>query len=260
MCLIVFAYKCHPEYPFILAGNRDEFYQRPAIDLHLWDTEPLIVAGKDKKAGGTWLGVNETGQFAAITNYRDLQNIKENTPSRGEIIPNFLLSNEDPYQSLKKVEKRADLYNGFNLIAGSIDELYYQSNHGHPLQSVEPGIHVISNAALNTPWPKALWAKSHFKTLLNSGSLDNESVFDMLKNSDRYPPDQLPDTGLSKEMEIAVSSVFILTDNYGTRSSALVTVDRSHLLNFSERVYQPGTKITENNQQISLQLKPASAT
>lgn len=259
MCLIVFAYKYHPEYPFILAGNRDEFHQRPALGIHMWDTDPLIVAGKDKKAGGTWLGVNENGRVAAITNYRDIQSIRENTPSRGEIIPKFLLSGEDTYHTLDHIEKRAGLYNGFNLIAGSIDELYYLSNHGHSLQAVEPGIHVISNAALNTPWPKSEWAKSRFNKLLKSGSLDEESLFDMLKNSDRYPPEQLPDTGLSEEMERAVSSVFILTENYGTRSSALVTIDRSNHLNFTERVYLPGTKITENYKQISLQLKHASA-
>lgn len=255
MCLIVFAYKCHPQYPFILAGNRDEFHDRPALPLHKWDTSPPIIAGRDKEAGGTWLGVSETGKVAALTNYRDIENIKENAPSRGEIIPNFLLSNEQPEHTLNSVDKRAHFYNGFNLIAGDIDQLYYLSNHGHSVEPIQPGVHVISNAALNTPWPKALWALNRFKTILESDDLDQAQFFELLQNSDRYPPKILPETGLSEEMEVAVSSVFILTEHYGTRSSSLITIDRNLQLNFIEKVYKPGTKIEVNQSEISLKLQ-----
>lgn len=254
MCLIVFAYKSHPEYPFILAGNRDESHDRPSIHLHKWDTSPPIIAGKDKEAGGTWLGVSETGKIAAITNYRDIDKIRDNTPSRGEIITNFLLSDEQPEHTLKSIENRAHLYNGFNLIAGDIEQLYYLSNHGHSVEPIPPGVHVISNASLNTPWPKAAWALNRLNTILKSDKLDKEQIFEILLNSDRYSQDILPNTGLSKEMEVAVSSVFILTDHYGTRSSSIISIDRHLQLNFSEKSYQPGTKIVENHNEISLQL------
>lgn len=259
MCLIVFAYKVHPEYPLILAGNRDEFHDRPSQSLFKWDTDPAIVAGKDIKGGGTWLGVSENGRIAALTNYRDLQRIKENVPSRGEIIPEFLLSKDDLQPSLNQLEKKSGIYNCFNLIAGSADQLFYLSNHGHSLKAVEPGVHVISNAALNTPWPKAKWAFDRFRSILANGSLESESIFKMLKSSDRYPIEMLPETGLSKEMEVAVSSVFILTDHYGTRSSSMITIDKQYQFEFSEKVYRPGTKKVESQNSISMKLNPKFA-
>ena len=256
MCLIVFAYKVHPDYPLILAGNRDEFHDRPAMSLFKWNTNPPIIAGKDVKAGGTWLGISENGRIAALTNYRDLNIIKKNRPSRGEIIPKFLASDENPDYLLQRLDKNSDLYNGFNLIAGTTETLYYLSNHGHSVEPVQPGIHVISNAALNTPWPKAKWAVDRFKSILDNGSFDDDSIFEMLRNSDTYPIELLPDTGLSDEMEIAVSSVFILTDNYGTRSSSFITINNNQQLSFSENVYRPGTKTVESQKNISMQLLP----
>lgn len=242
MCLIVFSYKSNPSYPFVLATNRDEFYGRPTQAAHIWQTSPKIIAGKDKEAGGTWLGVSETGRFAALTNHRKMDDVKEDTTSRGIIVKDFLLSERNPREYLGELQRDGDQFNGFNLIAGNFDDLYYMSNRKEGIYKIKPGIHAVSNAFLNTPWPKTVYAAEVFQEILNNGGADEEKLFEMLKHDERYPIDRLPDTGLPKEMEKAVSSVFIQTDNYGTRSSTLLTVDNHHSVHFVEKSYIPGTR------------------
>ncbi|MEX2410999.1 MAG: NRDE family protein [Candidatus Paceibacterota bacterium] len=254
MCLIVFAYKCHPTYPLILAGNRDEFYDRPTQNLHVWESEPPIIAGKDLKAGGTWLGVTDDGLIATLTNYRDIKNLKDHAPSRGDLITEILLSDDPLLQSLKSIEKKADLYNGFNLIAGNLNHLYYLSNHNTPFSEIQPGYHSISNSALNTPWPKTEWALQRFKKVTRNSKVSEHDLFELLLNTDTYPIENLPNTGLSPELEKAVSSVFIQTDNYGTRSSTVLTVDRDHHLQVTEKVYEPGTTFTKSQNTIEVEL------
>lgn len=246
MCLIVFAYKFHPEYPLILAGNRDEFHQRPTQKLHVWDGNPRILAGKDLKAGGTWLGINQYGKFAALTNHRDLNNIKENAPSRGFIVTDILKSDLSISDQLSVMAPDFPAYNGFNLIAGTLDNLYYISNHGDSFQKVKPGLYGISNASLNTPWPKTNNALENFSVAIDNDHPDKSAIFDLLCDTDRYPEQMLPKTGLSLEMEKAVSSVFILTEDYGTRSSALLMLDKNGEVQFSERTYLPGTTVVTN--------------
>jgi len=254
MCLIVFAYKYHPEYPFILAGNRDEFHQRSTQKLHIWETTPKIAAGKDLKAGGTWLGINQYGKIAALTNHRDLSNIKENATSRGHIITDFLKSDLSTDQQLKDIASDSSKYNGFNLIAGTVDDLYFLSNHSNEFHKIKPGLYGISNASLNTPWPKTNTALEHFTTALNDRSPDETVIFDFLKNTDRYPDRLLPKTGLAPELEKAVSSVFILTEDYGTRSSALLMIDNKGDVNFTEKTYLPGTTEVTNTEKLHFNL------
>tara|TARA_R100001143_G_scaffold58746_1_gene56828 strand:- start:39468 stop:40256 length:789 start_codon:yes stop_codon:yes gene_type:complete len=255
MCLIVFAYKYHPQYPLILAGNRDEFHQRPTQKLHVWDGDPKILAGKDLKAGGTWLGINQHGKFAAVTNYRDLSNIKKNAPSRGSIVTEILNSDLSTKEKLSDMAPDFSKYNGFNLIAGTVDDLYYGSNHDHSFQKIKPGLYGISNASLNTPWPKTNSALENFSTVLNNGQPDSNEIFDLLSDTNRYPKEMLPKTGLSPEMEKAVSSVFILTEDYGTRSSALLFFDKSGNVKFTEKTYSPGTTEVTNTEEFHLNLK-----
>lgn len=237
MCLIVFAFNHHPEYPFILAGNRDEFYAREAQEAHFWDTEPEILAGKDLRAGGTWLGISKRGEFGAITNYRDFKNPKEGPRSRGEIIPNILTQDGSVKKNLHRLIQKSHDYSGFNLLSGTCEKLYYANNINGDIETVEPGIHGLSNAFLDTPWPKVENARSEFKAALNSASLDKASIFEFLRNSETYPQASLPETGLSPEMEKAVSPIFIETDGYGTRCSTLLTIDTSGRVNFIEKTY-----------------------
>lgn len=237
MCLIVFSFKHHSKYPVILAGNRDEFYGREARQAHFWDTVPPLLAGKDLRAGGTWLGVNHKGEFGAITNYRDLNNPINGEQSRGEIIPKFLTHDGSPEDKLSRVQKNYPAYSGFNLLAGNADQIYYLNNINRQFQTVPPGIHGISNAFLDTPWPKVEKAISAFKEAVHPDTIDRDEIFQFLQDSDPFPLEDLPDTGLSPEKEKAVSPIFIKTEDYGTRCSSLLTIDNDGQVQFIEKTY-----------------------
>lgn len=256
MCLIVFAYNYHPEYPIILAGNRDEFYGRKALKAHVWDTDPKMLAGKDLRAGGTWLGVSKNGEFGAITNYRDLKNPREGERSRGEIITNFLTETGPPDQKLRHLKKQSQEYAGFNLLAGNIRQLFYFSNISGNIQSVAPGIHGISNAFLDTPWPKVETAKSEFEKTIDSSPPDKEKIFKFLQDKQPFPDESLPDTGLSPEMEKAVSPIFIETEGYGTRCSTLLTIDAKERVRFIEKTYPVNKKASATTKELSFETAP----
>jgi uncharacterized protein with NRDE domain len=246
MCLAVFAYRVHSKYPFIFATNRDEFYQRPAQPATFWYDHPTLLAGRDLQAGGTWMGITKENRFAALTNYRDLNNIIDDAPSRGDIVVDFLTSDLPTAEFLKALQKTAHKYNGFNLIAGTIDELWYYTNQKKSITKIEPGYYSLSNAFLNTEWPKTVQASKDFRlTVKNENSLDQKAIFDLLQNKTRYPDEQLPSTGLSKEMESVVSSIFITSENYGTRCSTLIFQDDTGSITFNEKTYNPGTTETD---------------
>lgn len=248
MCLAVFAYRMHPEFDLIFAANRDEFYERPSRPAQYWDSFPQILGGQDERSGGTWLGVTTGGRFSALTNYRDLRNIKEDAPSRGHLVLNFLKGDMTPEQYMKKVESTGEMYNGFNLLAGYPNHLYYISNEAEGFEEVKPGIHGLSNHLLDTPWPKVERAKRGLRKLIEHDHLASADVFELLQNSTEAEDDQLPDTGLSKEREKQVSPIFITTPDYGTRNSTIVTVDKKGEVWFHERVYKDGsTKIEEEH-------------
>ena len=166
MCLIVFANKVHPKYKFIFAANRDEFYDRPTEQADFWKDHSELLAGKDLQAGGTWMGITKGGRFAAVTNYRDLINIKEDAPSRGMLTLDFLNSDIHAEKYYEKLKPSLQDYNGFNLILGSINELFYFSTHTNELEKLEPGIYGLSNATINTPLLLFTLYQSVFKVAL----------------------------------------------------------------------------------------------
>lgn len=245
MCLIVFGYDVHPEYKLILAGNRDEFYQRPAVKAQFWDDKPGILGGRDSKAGGTWLGVNLSGHFAAITNYRDIPRHDPDAKSRGHIITKYLSGTMSPVDYLQYLDQKDEIYNGYNLIAGDMSGIGHYSNYENKVNVISPGIHGISNALLNTPWFKVEKAKNQFEELINSGSVDDESLFALLTDSELAVKSELPKTGLDPEMEQAVSSIFIKTPDYGSRCSTLLYLKRDGTIRFVERSYHPQTSKPE---------------
>jgi uncharacterized protein with NRDE domain len=151
MCLLLISYKSHARYKLILAANRDEFYERPTALLHNWDDHNELFAGKDLKEKGTWLGVSRNGKVSAITNYRDMSKIKEKAPTRGKLVTDFLL-NEIPVDKYSDILlEKADIYNGYNLIYGNFDDLYYFSNISTEQIRLSPGIYGLSNHLLDTP-------------------------------------------------------------------------------------------------------------
>lgn len=239
MCLILFAYKSHPDYILILAGNRDEFYDRPSEPAAFWDEYPGMLAGKDLKGGGTWFGVTRTGKFAGITNYRDPKSHKKNAPSRGLLVTRFLTGKAGPRKYLEDLKKEADRYNGFNLILGWKDELFWYSNRGKGIKKLSPGIYGLSNHLLDTPWPKLVKGKSAFEGLVAGAVIPGpDEFFRLLEDRIQADDSELPETGVGLERERMLSPVFISSSNYGTCSSTLLFIDRDERVTFIERTFK----------------------
>ncbi|MEL7833748.1 NRDE family protein [Fodinibius sp. Rm-B-1B1-1] len=248
MCLIVFSYKQHPQYPLIFAANRDENYERPTRSAEFWDENPNILAGKDLKAGGTWMGVNKSGEFSAITNYRDPNIKKEDPPSRGQLVLDFLKNDVPPSSYLKKLQHRAGQFMGFNLLAGSLNELGYYSNQQDKILFLGEGLYGLSNHLLETPWPKVRRAKDKMRTIISNNNIAPAPLLDLLADDREAPDNELPDTGIPKEIEKKVSPIFIKSDGYGTRCSTVLLVDHNGTVTFAERRFKTGTmEVEEEN-------------
>jgi uncharacterized protein with NRDE domain len=243
MCLIFLSLHQHPNYKLIVAANRDEFYARNTAAAGWWKDHPQIVGGRDLEAVkpdgtcGTWMAMNKNGRLAMVTNYRDINNIRPDAPSRGHLVTDFLLGDDPPKKYLERLEKTAKEYNGFNLLVGSAEELYYFSNYKTGIEKIEKGFHGLSNALLDTPWPKVKEGKEKMSRLFASEKIEAANLFDGLFNDRIAPDDQLPDTGVGLERERMLSAMFIKSPNYGTRCSTVVTVDQNNKVEFTERVY-----------------------
>jgi uncharacterized protein with NRDE domain len=257
MCLIVFAWNAHREYSLVAAANRDEWRARPTARLHWWsheeargDSEYLqaitceyshhhhtrtgVLAGRDLKDGGTWMGVTTSGRFAALTNFRDPRNMKPGAPSRGALVREFLEGSSSPREYSQSLAERMHDYNGFNLLAGNREELWWMSNRGGAPMALPPGIHGLSNGLLNEPWPKVARAKARMAEAA-AGGINEEELWALLANDAAAPDDELPDTGVGIEWERRLSPALIRGDRYGTRSSALIWMNRDGSIRFSER-------------------------
>jgi len=237
MCLILFAHQYHPKYKLIVAANRDEFYARETQPASFWEDKPQVLAGRDIEAGGTWLGVNKIGEVSMLTNFRDLQNINPTAPSRGQLVSDFLVNNLQASDYLKKVASSGKEYNGFNLICGTQDELFYYGNYQEGVHRIEAGIHGLSNALLNTPWPKVIKGRNKFQQAIEKKVPLVEDLFDTLYDDIKAPKEKLPDTGVGFEKEHMLSPMFIKSENYGSRCSTVLLVDKNDVMTFVERTY-----------------------
>jgi uncharacterized protein with NRDE domain len=238
MCLILFAHKAHPEYPLVLAANRDEAYLRPTAPAGFWSDYPHVCGGRDLDQGGTWLGITCAGSIAAITNYRDVNAAKSSTRSRGELVANYLCGNQRPGDYVAQLQNQIGAYNGFNLIAGNVDALHYLSNRGGEAMPIAPGVHGLSNHLLNTPWPKVERGKKLLAELLEIRSpMLIERLFDMLGERTVAADDKLPDTGVGLPRERVLSPAFIAAPAYGTRSSTIILVDYHGQVELIERSF-----------------------
>lgn len=254
MCLILFGYKVSKKYPLIFAANRDEFYKRPTAPMHFRKQTPSILAGKDLEQGGTWFGVHKNGSFAALTNFRDPASIKQDAPSRGEIIIDFLESNEPCLSYFNTFKKRAGDYNGFNLLFGDAEDLFWFSNLKDTVEKIAPGIHGLSNRFLDTPWPKVASGKKALHKVI-SESITPESLFSIL--TDQSIPDDslLPHTGVGLEWERILSPLFIRSETYGTRSSTILLKDQSGTMTVIERTHDPGNNTETRDRNFCLQIQ-----
>ncbi|HSL40879.1 MAG TPA: NRDE family protein [Desulforhopalus sp.] len=238
MCLLFFSYQVKPGYPLVVAANRDEFLVRPTAPLGYLDRKKSLLGGRDLRAGGTWLGLTSGYRFAALTNYREEGSRRAGSRSRGEIVIGFLSGKSSPETFVRELAGKADQYNGFNLIAGDPGSLYYYSNRGGGPQRLSPGLYGLSNHLLDTPWPKLLRGKALLgDLLLLPGSIIPARLFALL--ADRWqPPDrELPESGVSLDWERLLGPIFIDAAEYGTRSSALITLDSAGEAVFYEKTY-----------------------
>lgn len=235
MCLLVLAWKHHPRYRLILAGNRDEFHDRAAAPLNWWQDDPRILGGRDLKAQGTWLGVARSGRFGVVTNYRDLQAPVESAPSRGQLIPRFLTGATSPKEFLDDLRGAAPRYSGFNLLVGGTRALYYFSNRGPAPTALAPGVYGLSNHLLDTPWPKLTRTRERFNALLAQPEIAPEDLFTMLGDREQAGHGDLPSTGLPEDWERVVSAPFIVNERYGTRCSSVLLVERTGRTVLQER-------------------------
>ena len=219
MCLIVFAWRPEDNESLILAANRDEFYARPSAPLDTWDDQPDIIGGRDLTAGGTWLAVGRDGRFATVTNIRDPgQPVSDR--SRGELPVRFLERDISAEEYVHEVAQRSDEYAGFNLLLGDRQSLWHLNARSRKPHRLPPGVYGVSNADLNTPWPKLLRARASLEQALETPS--DEALFALLADTWRPDPVTLPHTGISHELETLLSSVFISSEHYGTRASTVL--------------------------------------
>lgn len=235
MCLIVFAWAPDSPQPLLLAANRDEFYARPTLPLAEWDDAPGVFAGRDLEAGGTWLGLTRSGRFAALTNIRD-PGQPARSRSRGELTADYLLGDLSPERYLQQVMEKAEHYAGFNLLLGDAQQLWhYNPREGQPGQ-LQPGLYGLSNASLNTPWPKLQRARQALQQCQDTK--DSAPLLALL--ADRHLPEDhlLPETGVGLATERLLSSAFIASAAYGTRASTALILrqDGWHL---TERSFGP---------------------
>lgn len=218
MCLILVAWRVHPDYPLVVAANRDEFRARPTAVAARWPDAPQLVAGRDLEAGGTWLGVTDAGRFAAVTNVRE-PGTPPGPQSRGQLTRDFLTGSATPVDFAAGVADAA--YSGFNLLVADGQTLCYRSNRDGGARMLPAGIYGVSNHLLDTPWPKLTTAKAHFVAALNC--LPDEAAFFALLADDEIVPDaDLPATGVPLEWERRLSAVFVRSPDYGTRASTLL--------------------------------------
>jgi uncharacterized protein with NRDE domain len=238
MCLIVFAWQVVPGTPLIVAANRDEFYDRPALPANWWDDHPHVYAGRDLRGGGTWIGISRDGRFGALTNVRAPAEKQDDAPSRGALVANYLTGQATAQQYVTEIAGHAHRFNGFNLLVGNGKELIWFSNgkkedarNGKPLA---PGIYGLSNDSLDSPWPKVVRTKAQFASLLCQGA-PQDAFFEMLTDTTRASDCRLPKTGVGVEMERLLSAVMIESPNYGTRTSTVVQLDSNNHAVLTER-------------------------
>lgn len=240
MCLLVVGWNAHPDYRLVLAGNRDEFHERPAAALAWWNDGPPILAGRDLKASGTWLGVARDGRYGVVTNFRDFDPPAPAAPSRGELVPRYLRGAARADQYLAQLASLARSYGGFNLLLGGPDALHYYSNRGDGgPRALEPGIYGLSNHWLDTPWPKLTRTRARFAALLGDGPLAVEELFALLGDRTTVGDADLPHTGLPGDWERAVSAPFVVHEQYGTRCSTVVLVMHNGRTVVQERRFDP---------------------
>lgn len=252
MCLIVFRWQANSTQPLQLLSNRDEFYQRPSRAAGYWSDEPHIYGGRDLEQGGTWLAVSTRERLAAVTNFREPQTSASSTTSplksRGHIVKEFLTSPLSAQQFAQNLGAAGQDYPGFNALFFDGDALIYHSNRDQQsFQKLPSGIYGLSNHLLDTPWPKVTKIKSRFTQVLSREPIlgkqtSDKQIMDLMRDTERAPDSDLPDTGIAQEWESLLSSIFIESPQYGTRTTSWVTLEKGLGFRFNEQNHKAETQ------------------
>lgn len=238
MCLIHFQLHDHPHYKLIVAANRDEFYGRPTAGAHFWKDSPSVLAGRDLQQMGTWLGITKQGRFAALTNFRQFPEAGKKFISRGMIVRKYLEGKADPKSYFAELHEHYDWYDGFNIIAGGPDTLWYYSNREKKIKEITDGVHSLSNHLLDTPWPKTVRGKQELAAYTEANEIVRpDHLFEILLHAEEAPDEQLPDNGIDRELEKKLSASFIKMPDYGTRAATVLLIDKENHVTFAERTY-----------------------
>lgn len=270
MCLVIFAHQVSSDYPLLVAANRDEYHNRPTAVSDFWPDQPQLLAGRDLLQGGTWMGVTRSGRFAAVTNYRDPARTAAAPRSRGELPLEFLLGSQPPPEFLDDVATRAQEYAGFNLLVGDRDCLWYFTNSGSGgARRLRPGVYGLSNAGLDTPWPKVELGKSRLVSLLAENDtapaaprnqqnvqpparhhpMTHDALLDVVGDRTLADPCALREHGLDGSMDPLLSAQFIVSDGYGTRSSTTLWLDAHAQVHWRELSFNQRGALRDAQQQ-----------
>jgi uncharacterized protein with NRDE domain len=250
MCLAVIARHAHPGLSLIIVANRDEYHERPAEPARLWSDHPQVLAGRDLRAGGTWLGVSASGKVALLTNVREPGNQNPSAPSRGALVSHYLQDSTTALQYAQSIDAQGHRFNGFNLLLADSKSVHYASNRArYPESLVTQGVHGLSNATLDIAWPKVTRTTAAVTKLLAQATepeMDSltEGLFGIFRDAQPAHPSELPQTGLSPERELQLSSPFILDRTYGTRCSTVILADHANQIYFEERSFDLNGEIT----------------
>ena len=246
MCILFIAIEQHPKYPLIICANRDEFHQRPTQAMHVWH-QPKILAGKDLQAGGTWLGLSSTGKFAALTNFRKLPLSEAPKKSRGDLVLQALADTK--MNMTDELAQQASQYHGFNLIYGSLNQLYCYDSVNNQSHHLCKGVHSICNGALDDIWPKmAKGEKLLSETIRLHRKLSIDALFDLMTNDKQALPHLLPETGVDEKWEQLLSAIFIKSPTYGTRTTTIITQDVEGNVEAYDRSYAPSGECVAQQQ------------
>ena len=243
MCLIVVAWRIHPDYPLVVAANRDEFYARPSAAIARWPDAPHVIGGRDLEAGGTWLGITDSERFAAVTNVRE-QGMAKGVLTRGALARNFLTSELAASDYAQKLDNQQ--YSGFNLLLADGDELVYCTNRDGAPRVLPPGVYGLSNHLLDSPWPKLLTARHRLAAALPRLP-DTSPLFELLADSEIVADHELPSTGVSLEWERLLSAIFVRSAAYGTRASTVAWLRRDGTVSVQEKTFGPNGQALQSS-------------
>lgn len=261
MCIATFAWNPDSDTPLLLAANRDEFFARPTEPMHWWP-DSSVLAGRDLKANGTWLGITRQGRFALLTNIRNPALRREGAPSRGVIVKNFLESAMPCASFVAALEDVTPRHEGFNFLCGQVNsdsrELWFINSAEQVGKRLDGGFYGLSNASLDTDWPKLSRAKQGLRHALAERDVaaQGERLLRLLRNATATSDQQLPKTGVPLEWERALGSIFINLDGYGTRASTVLRIGGGSA-NVTEINYAPDANVSQRND-FSFEILPDS--